>query len=290
MADAPGTDELFAAAEADAGGNRHPEPPGEQSRQAAPSGGATEDTDSFSGIDPNTLPEQLRPIYRSMQGDYTRKTQELAGWRRVGEELGVAPEDAANAVRFMKGLESDPDFALAVHDQLSQALQAAGLTPSQAKAEATRRMQESDEFGDDDEYDYEADPRDNEVEELKKRLDQFEQQILAERAAAELDLEETRLRNVHPDWSDRDIDMVFNIAVANGGDIQAAERSYNEWRGDLLSEYLQSKASARSDYVPGGGYSEPLPEVPRTERGDVDFAKINEMSTDRLVRALAEQE
>ncbi|MEM3335463.1 MAG: hypothetical protein QXY47_05475 [Thermoplasmata archaeon] len=43
--------------------------------------------ESFSqSFDPNKLPEELKPIYKSMQADYTRKTQELARMRREYEQ------------------------------------------------------------------------------------------------------------------------------------------------------------------------------------------------------------
>jgi hypothetical protein len=45
------------------------------------------DEETFSkSFDPNKLPEELKPIYKSMQADYTRKTQELARMRREYEQ------------------------------------------------------------------------------------------------------------------------------------------------------------------------------------------------------------
>lgn len=37
--------------------------------------------------DPSQLPEELQTIYKSMQGDYTRKTQELSSFRTKAEQL-----------------------------------------------------------------------------------------------------------------------------------------------------------------------------------------------------------
>lgn len=42
---------------------------------------AEESTDSFSTVDINSLPEELKPLAKQLQGDYTRKTQELSATR-----------------------------------------------------------------------------------------------------------------------------------------------------------------------------------------------------------------
>src|SRR5690242_10753259 len=55
---------------------------------------ATDAPDSFTKLDPNSIPEEARPFYDSMLSDYTRKTQEAAPWRKLGEELGVDSPDA----------------------------------------------------------------------------------------------------------------------------------------------------------------------------------------------------
>jgi hypothetical protein len=36
------------------------------------------EVESFTKFDPNVLPEDMQQVYRSMQADYTRKTQEIA--------------------------------------------------------------------------------------------------------------------------------------------------------------------------------------------------------------------
>ena len=47
------------------------------------------DVESFTGFDPSLLPEDMQAVYRSMQGDYTRKTQEVADLRRREWKLVV---------------------------------------------------------------------------------------------------------------------------------------------------------------------------------------------------------
>jgi len=72
---------------------------------------------SLGGIDPNTLPDELRSVYDSMLGDYTRKTQELSAMRKATEDqlrlvqdpralkAMAAAHDAMNAPPPSVGLE-----------------------------------------------------------------------------------------------------------------------------------------------------------------------------------------
>ncbi len=51
-----------------------------------PGADAAQQPPSFTAIDPNTLPEEVKPFYKNMLADYTRKTQELAENRRQFEQ------------------------------------------------------------------------------------------------------------------------------------------------------------------------------------------------------------
>jgi len=48
-------------------------------------GDQTNDKNTFTKLDPETLSDELKAIYKSMQGDYTTKTQELANMRKEFE-------------------------------------------------------------------------------------------------------------------------------------------------------------------------------------------------------------
>ena len=86
------------------------------------------DVESFTGFNPNDLPEDLQSVYRSMQGDYTRKTQEIAELRRNYEqydafsESGVDPNYALQAADFYRKLDTDPKFAKQVVDNIQRNL------------------------------------------------------------------------------------------------------------------------------------------------------------------------
>ena len=52
------------------------------------------ESEKFSGVDPDKLPEELKPVYASFQADYTRKTQALAAQRKeVEAKLAASVSD-----------------------------------------------------------------------------------------------------------------------------------------------------------------------------------------------------
>ena len=53
----------------------------------------TQNTDGFTKLDPENLSDELKEIYKSMQADYTRKTQELAEKRKEFTEKESSWED-----------------------------------------------------------------------------------------------------------------------------------------------------------------------------------------------------
>lgn len=50
---------------------------------------------------PDELPEELRPAYQQMRADYTRKTQEIARYRRFFEDRGLNPDDPEGVFRAL---------------------------------------------------------------------------------------------------------------------------------------------------------------------------------------------
>jgi len=59
--------------------------------------------DSF--FDPNQVPEELKPAYKQMQADYTRKTQEIAAIRKEHEALKGKQDQYAKFEQFLPILE-----------------------------------------------------------------------------------------------------------------------------------------------------------------------------------------
>ena len=61
------------------------ETPENQNGQASPQGQSASVEESFSSIDPKTLPPELQAVYKSMQSDYTKKTSEIADTRKKAQ-------------------------------------------------------------------------------------------------------------------------------------------------------------------------------------------------------------
>jgi len=84
------------------------------------SGDNTSQDDLFSSIDPETLAPELKQLFKGMQADYTRKTQDLAGKRKEFEEketgfedklkeYGAVEQEVKQWRDWYAGLEENPD-------------------------------------------------------------------------------------------------------------------------------------------------------------------------------------
>lgn len=78
----------------------------------------------FSSVDPNSLPEEVKPIYKSLQADYTRKTQAAAEERRKSQETMAEVAELEERLGSTEGLA---DFlveaALADKDAWAKAIE-----------------------------------------------------------------------------------------------------------------------------------------------------------------------
>ncbi len=97
--------------------------PAEQATEQATEQTQTIEQTSFTNVDPSKLPPELQTIYKQLQGDYTRKSQEIAPLRKLAEQSGVTVEQMQRAIQIMQQLESDPH---GFYQQLGQY-----LTPQQ---------------------------------------------------------------------------------------------------------------------------------------------------------------
>lgn len=296
--------QLFNAIEED--GNARKDaftPDAPASDQAATEVGADESAtveDTFSSIDPNTLSPELLPFYRSMQADYTKKTQAVASERKAFEQLeefgGV--ETALEAINFANNLATDPNYALSVHQQLSEALTQAGLTPAQASQAATEAITEqqstaqSDDFAFGDEYDSKA------VQELKAQLaaqqeklsgfeqwrEQQERDAFNTQLANEMARQESLILHEHPEYGEKDMERVYTLSYAFGGNLEQANEVYRNMQTDLLSDYIAKKGSVSSG-VSGvqGGAVAAHEEAPK-------FNGLYDKNLERLVRERLAQE
>lgn len=211
------------------------------------------DAESFTGFDPSVLPEDMQAVYKSMQADYTRKTQEIAELRRqysAFSEAEVDPDVALQAVGFLQELNNNPDFALQVAEQIRQTM---GTTDDSQWA--------PDDTSENVNNSYEGLPPQLAAELNEMR--EFREEMLAMQAQqetmAELDAMEQTIKTTNPDYTDEDIEAIYSLAYSTDGDLLAAQQVYHNIQQRMLSGYLQSKS------VPHG--ATPAPAAPSSVPG-----------------------
>ena len=106
----------------------------------------SEDTPSFTHITDEAIlngeigPQELLAYKRAMNADYTRKTQEAAPWRKLGEATGVqSPEELQAAAELYAQLQNPanlPQF----HAELAAHMERYGMTPAQASQAAAEQL------------------------------------------------------------------------------------------------------------------------------------------------------
>ena len=214
------------------------------------------EAESFTGFDPTVLPEDMQQVYKSMQADYTRKTQEIAELRRNYEsfsEAGVDADTALQAVGFLQALNEDPDFAM----EVARTIQQNAGTPdvSQTVESVTPSNVEG----------YESLPPALQQELAQMR--EFREEMLTMQAQqetiAELEAMEQTIKTTNPDYTDDDLEAIYNLAYSTDGDLIAAQEMYHGIQQRMLSSYLQSKqapvgatpAPAAPSSVPGRSFN-----------------------------------
>lgn len=241
--------------------------PEQATPQTKTTDGTTESLDSFTNIDPTTLPPDMQKIYKSLQGDYTRKSQEVAELRKTYESFGD-PDAVKNAVEFVQALQN-PANLVELHQELSEYLQSMGLNKAEADEVATTEIQARQ--SDDDEVYYDDPERDElrrELEEIRSFRKQYENERLQREIEAGLSKQESLIRQSNPDYSDKDIDAIYARAYVHGGNLFEAQKAWEAEKSWILSQYIDTKDStpegitAPATTAPG---SEPLPKVSSLE-------------------------
>jgi hypothetical protein len=181
-------------------------------------------------IDLNSLDPTVRSYVetreREMQADYTRKTQEVAAQRKEAEQ----------ALEFINALNTDPSFALQVHETLSQALQQQGYSVEQANAAANQQMQ-----GNAD--DLFVDPYMEKIQELENWKTAQEQRIREAEASARIESSIAAIRSDNPNYKDDDIKDILTMAFAYGGDVLQAANAYKTVTQRIVEGYVGQKES-----------------------------------------------
>lgn len=204
---------------------------------------ATDAPDSFTGLDPNTLPEELQPFYKSMQSDYTRKQQQAAPWRQLGEELGVdSPDSIREAVELYTFLQ-DENNVRALAEQLNQAY---GLgQPASPAAPATEPGYENASF---------EELENPQLAELRNELAQVKQTIAQRDAAAqeeavrwqlmgEMNRQEAVIKEQHPEWGEDEWNALWGLSVAFDGNLMDAATHLDAAANARVTRLLNGKAA-----------------------------------------------
>lgn len=228
-------------------------PPSSNQEPATPQvetdAGATQE-DSFTGFDPAALPEDLQEVYKSMQRDYTRKTQELAEQRKAFEAIDD-PNAAAEALQFVQALQTDPNYAMQVHAALTQELQSAGLSPYEAHQAATDAMQGGGEDAlwpdSGDESGFIPPEVARELSEMKQWRQQMEEERLQMQWETELMRQTQAIQQQHPEYGENELKAIYDLAWSTQGDLFKAQETYENIVNSRLQSYYNQKAS-----VPAG--------------------------------------
>lgn len=230
------------------------------------------DPDSFMGEDfnPDLLPEELQPGFKQLQGNYTKKTQELAEQRKALEALGD-PEELAVATEFYKSLQ-DPEYLKNFYAELGNVVQELGLSTEDAAAleqaalapEATAAPELSPELAQLVASDPELTPLAEQLNAMQNELAGFRSEQAAERQAlaeerqlmtqaAEIDRMVQAVREEHPDYGDDDWKAIYDRAVAFDGDVLQAAELFEADRSRIIAEWTASKATPHAVTPTSGG-------------------------------------
>ncbi len=217
-------------------------------------------------------PEQLVQMRRSMNADYTRKTQEAAPWRKLGEELGVqTPEDFRAAGEVYQRLQ-DPRNWPTIHGELSAYMQEYGMTPQQANVAAAEQLAtfapettpaelpQPDEFSDPS-----VAPLMQALQAQQARLASLEASITGDREAQQqqtqwnavaqhLTTQEQQIRAANPQYGEDEVAAIYNL-MGPDGNLVVAQQKFESIIGAQLAKYIGNKGAAQltTPVPPAGG-------------------------------------
>ena len=203
--------------------------------------------ESFTGLDPSSLPEDLQLYYKNMQADYTRKTQEIAEQRKQYQQLteyGIDPNYALEAVGFLQRLDDDPAFAADVARQLA---------PMEESPMTVQQPSEDSIPNDSGDYGNLSPDLQAELQAMREFRSSFNEQQREQEMLSELQFEEQQIRAQYPHYNDSDIENIYQVAHATDGDLLAAQEVYTSMEQSILNKYLQSKQIPQGLTSPSGG-------------------------------------
>jgi len=265
-------------------------------KQAPAQESIVDETETFWNGDPNTLPAEVQPVYKQLQADYTRKTQELATQRKQFESMGDLGT-VAEAVQLYQSLQ-DPNYWPQLYNELKDGMEKMGLTPQEAAVAAGTEVQRqqaatpSDPFASlDDEFAPIKEAYSSMKSELEQMKSQWEaqkerdrQEQLQAALVGELTRQENFIRQNNPTYTDEDIQAIYELSSFHNGNLIQAQQRYEAIMADRLQRYLDSKGSAVQQHglpMPG---TQSLPEKASTFK-NLDEAHLAAMERLRMMEA-----
>lgn len=201
--------------------------------------------DSFTRFDPSALPPELMPVYKQMQGDYTRKTQEIAEFRKLGE-LGADPDILRTSYEFYRQMDTNPEFAKQVADYVYGRLgdKPGGVQP------AAEEPSDDVGFGFDDNVPTAVQQLQEEVRAMREQLEQ--ERILTQMQTM-LTTQENSLRQANPHYDEGDWEAIYEFAAAmETPDLVAAEAQYTKLQAQWAAKFAANR-NAPAPSAPSGG-------------------------------------
>jgi hypothetical protein len=272
----------------------------------------TTETERLGQFDRNSVPAELRPILdareKEMLADYTRKTQQVAPWRQVAEEVGVDDPAVLKQAYETYQMLQDPSQWVGIHKELTSALEEMGLSPAQASEAATQQLEGQsvqqqtlpgqqtpaplnlDAMAQDPELAPVANylkSLEGQVTNLNQELtnwkSQQEQEMIAQAFIGEVKRQENVLRSLKgagetPKYADDDIGVIYDWANAYDGNLLEAAKKYDQFIANKMETWINSKtaASGAPGISPSGAETitaQPNEYAPKTlESPEVDAA------------------
>jgi len=234
-------------------------------------------------LDPNKIPPELVPFYKSMQADYTRKTQALAQERKLIENL---LDNALSNPAIAQQLMNDPNFVQTAqqHPELAQKLQAVSQmtqpqNPLDAITEQAKQIVEQ-QLG--EEFD-ELNPKHLVALNLatQELLQAQQRQAVIQQKLAELQTTEPHFAEIDRMAEEKLMQMPYAEAVKiqqalQMGDIDTVLNFWNEVRKEFYNSRLNNQQTQQTAPEPpkvegaGQGNVETRPSVDVSELGYLD--------------------
>lgn len=184
---------------------------------------------TFTNVKPDELPEELQGIYKSLQGDYTRKTQEIAEQRRQAEQASTIYNAIQNRDPQILRQIADTYGQETVLDALGYALDEDDPDPPANDFEALKR----------------------EFEELKGNITQTQQKAQEEALLARIEADITKQFS-GSELSDKEREIVTAHALTAGyvtpdgfPDVRKAAEDFEEVLTGRQKKWAEGKRSPR---------------------------------------------